>query len=81
MASKENNWKRSRKCQCVFPVSSDRLYDRVEQAVGAANLADAKAHLNELVSKAASGEVDQALDIVVHDLKAHIREGYTVVVK
>ena len=40
----------------VFAVSSDQLYDQVEQAVGAVNLADAKTHLSELVSKAESGE-------------------------
>lgn len=39
----------------VFAVSSDQLYDQVEQAVGAVNLADARTHLSELVSKAERG--------------------------
>lgn len=37
-------------------LSYDQPYDQLEQAMGAVNLADAKAHLSELVSKAEAGE-------------------------
>ena len=39
----------------VFALSSDQLYDQVELAVSALNLANAKTHLSELVSKAELG--------------------------
>jgi prevent-host-death family protein len=38
-----------------FAVSSDQHCDQLEQAMSAVNLADAKTHLSELVSKAESG--------------------------